>query len=80
MIIFWGQNYEFGLENGAPNPSKMRPKREKTDVEKQAVFGVDFYIVSASIWEGFWEDFWCQKASKQQKRRSFENVKNSDFP
>ena len=41
----------------AQDPPKSRPKPEKSDVEKQHIFDIDFGRVQASFWKGFWDVF-----------------------
>ena len=44
---------QLGSNLEAPNPAKWRPKREKMDVEKQHVLGIDFSKGSDFILGGF---------------------------
>ena len=41
----------------AQDPPKSRPKPEKSDIEKQHSFDIDFGRVQASFWKGFWDVF-----------------------
>ena len=38
----------------AQEAPKSRPRREKIEVKKQHVFGIDFLVAQASFWDGFW--------------------------
>ena len=55
--IFWGQKSQLGSILEAQDPPKSRPKPEKSDVEKQHIFQIDFGRVQASFWKGFWDVF-----------------------
>ena len=56
-----GSGNQVGTQVGTqvdPRPSKSRPKPEKSDAEKQYSLDIDFRMVQASFWKGFWDAFW----------------------
>ena len=75
IIVFWCQRCDFGSNFGVQNPSKMRPKGEKSDVDKRHVFFLAFFMVRAWFLGGFLTIFspstlvevkktFCQKPSE----------------
>ena len=51
--VFWGQTSQLGSILEAQDPPKSRPRGEKTDVEKQQIFDIDFGRVQAWFWKSF---------------------------
>ena len=54
LEVFWGHSDDFGAILVPQDPPKLRPKREKINVEKSIVFCIDFWRVRTSFWKGFW--------------------------
>ena len=75
-----GQNGQLGSKLEAQEAPKSRPKPEKIDVEKQHVFGIDFYMVRPPFSKDFLVVFRRNRGTDFDLRVEAANPKNSDFP
>ena len=79
--FFWCPKYDFGLNSGPPNHSKMKPKGEKSNVEKRHVFFIAFFMVRTWFLGGFLMIFSPPTSAQVKKNilpKTFRNTGHGD--